>query len=99
MELYRCLDCDFVGNLEKGGCSKCCSQATISEEIVRIHDIEYEVINTEREREEECASVLVATPLPVAVRKKSQLTLLLIMISSATRTKFSSMSSKGVKSR
>lgn len=93
MESWRCLDCDFVGILEKGGCGKCGSKATISEDVVRIKDLEYEVFNTGKEREWLCPSVQLANPLRVSVHTKSQLTMLLILLCRSIRIAFCSMRS------
>lgn len=44
-ENYRCLDCHYVGPLnQRGQCDACLSSGVISDEVVKIKDLDYEVI-------------------------------------------------------
>jgi predicted ATP-dependent serine protease len=46
MEEFRCLDCNHVGPLnQQGQCSACLSFGVISEEVIKIRDIDYIVEN------------------------------------------------------
>ena len=53
MEEYRCLDCGLVSVPVNGRCKHCTSTALISEEIVRLTDLDYEVSNGHKEFQSE----------------------------------------------